>query len=59
MKKYLLVSIALFIALSVCLGGCASKKQTVKVIKPKKHLFTYNPKWHKKVHRTRVVKMKN
>ncbi len=52
MIKYLM----LFLLLGFFSSGCKPRYATTKVIKPKKHLFDYNPKWHKKAKRTHYVK---
>ncbi len=53
MKKLLIIMLSAI----VVLPGCAAKYNTTKVIKPKKHLFAYNPKWHKKFKRVHKVKV--
>ena len=61
MKKYfksLILAITVLFG-AVCISGCGSNSNTVAVVKPKKHLFHYNPKWHKKTKRTKVVRYKN
>ena len=59
MRRVIVIYLALIIMVLGPTSGCVSKKQTVRVIKPKKHLFTYNPKWHKKAKRTKTVRMRN
>lgn len=63
MKKKLSLLTKVMVGLLVMLTAvaCKSEYATTKVIKPKKHLFVYNPKIHGKMHlkRTKTVKMKN
>jgi|GEM_PF-3209146 len=49
----------ILIILFFLLGACKSRRHTVRVIKPRKHIVAYSPKWHKKAPRTRVARMKN
>ena len=47
-----------FLILLFCNYGCvAPGSSTVKVIKPKKHIFSYDPRWHKRAKRVRYVRM--
>ncbi len=47
-----------FLILLFCNYGCVtSGSSTVKVIKPKKHIFSYNPRWHKRAKRVKYVRM--
>jgi len=39
--------------------SCKSTGRTTTVVKPKKHLFSYDVKWHKKTKRTKMVRMNN
>jgi len=51
--------IVLFIITALFTTSCKPSYGTTKVVKPKKHLFTYNPKWHKKFKRTHYVRLKH
>jgi hypothetical protein len=55
MYKYLI----LLILIGLFSTSCKPSYTVTKVIKPKKHLFVYNPKWHKKAKRTHYVKLKH
>ena len=55
MFKYII----LFLITGMFFTSCKPSYSTTKAIKPKKHLFVYNPKWHKKAKRTHYVKLKH
>jgi hypothetical protein len=53
--RYLLI----ILVLGLYTSSCKADYRVTKAIKPRKHLFAYNPKWHKKAGRTRTVTLKH
>lgn len=52
-------ALLLLFIVSICTASCKADYEVTKAVRPKKHLFAYNPKWHKKFKRTHYVKLKH
>lgn len=58
MKRILTIIVA-YSLFALMNSSCSPNYHVTKVVRPKKHVFHYNPKWHKKVKRTHIVKLKH